>query len=183
MSTVFSGGWSWACYAFMVGYLRRSKIESAVFSSLGLTVGVATYYLFKNISPVVPAGLDAGAVAPGEGILQKIIPWTIGAFVLGAPVGLLGNLARVPEWGGLPFRLIVPLIAFYETSMRLEVEASTADPVTGMTWGAVRFVAGVTALALVGRTIWSWWHGRRGVRSARQVVPPRSASNYEHPTE
>ncbi|MFE2163709.1 hypothetical protein ACFXB3_01285 [Streptomyces sp. NPDC059447] len=173
VSAVFSGGWSWACYAFVVGYLRRSKLESIVFSSLGLTVGVTAYYLFKYISPVVPPGLDAGAVEPGEGILDKILPWTMGALVLGAPVGLLGNLARVPMWGGLLFRLTVPFIAFYETSMRLEVEASTADPVTAMTWGAVRLVACAAALALAGHTIWSWWYGRRGVRVGKPFRPER----------
>ncbi|MFE3287957.1 hypothetical protein ACFXJJ_33315, partial [Streptomyces sp. NPDC059233] len=98
-------------------------------------------------------------------------------------VGLLGNLARAPRWGGLLFRLIIPFVAFYETSMRLEVEASTADPVTAMTWGAVRLVAGAAASALVGHTIWSWWHGRRGVRSSSRAVPPLSASNHEHPTD
>ncbi|MFD7560111.1 hypothetical protein ACFV9E_37125 [Streptomyces sp. NPDC059835] len=166
-----------------MGYLRRSKLESIVFSALGLTAGVATYYLFKNLSPVVPPGLEVGAVEPGGGVLYKILPWTMGAFVLGAPVGLLGNLARVPMWGGLLFRLIVPFVAFYETSMRLEVEASTADPVTGMTWVAVRLAAGAVALALLGHTIRSWWHGRRGVRSSAEVVPPLPASNYERPTE
>ncbi|MFE6907093.1 hypothetical protein [Streptomyces erythrochromogenes] len=151
-----------------MGFLRRSKIESAAFSSLGLTVGVATYYLFKSMNPVVPAGLDASAVEAGGGGLDKILPWAIGAFVLGAPVGLLGNLARLPKWGGLPFRLVIPFIAFYETSMRLDVEASTADPLTGVTWAVVRFVAGSAALALVGLTVRSWWQGRR--RTARHSL-------------
>lgn len=164
LSLVFSGGWSWACYAFLVGYFRRSKIESALLSSLGLAVGVVTYYLFKDMSPTVPAGLESGA--SGEGLSSRILVWGIAAFALGAPVGLLGNLARVPGVGGLPFRLMVQLVAFYETSMRLTAEADGQGLVVGMTWNVIRFVAGAVALALVGHTIWSWWHARR-TRSSR----------------
>lgn len=48
VGAVFSGGWPWACYAFLMGYFRRSKIESVVLAPLGLAIGVVTYYLTKG---------------------------------------------------------------------------------------------------------------------------------------
>lgn len=159
LHVVFSGGWSWASFAFLVGYFRRSKLESALLSSSGLAIGVVTYYLFKDMSPLAPVGMESGASS--EGLLSRILVWGVAAFALGGPMGLLGNLARVPGLGGLLFRLVVPLVAFYETSMRLTVEAHGQDPAIVITWNLIRFVAGIVALALVGHTIWSWWHARR----------------------
>lgn len=51
VGAVFTGGWPWACYAFLVGYFRRSKIESVVLAPLGLAIGVVTYYLTKETWP------------------------------------------------------------------------------------------------------------------------------------
>ena len=169
INTVFSGGWPWAGYAFLVGYLCRSKIESTILSSLGLTVGVVTYYLSKESNRTVPTGMQLSHAVPvgleprtaGQVFFSSAIAWGIAAFVLGAPLGLLGNLARVPGVGGLPFRLIVPLVAFCETSMRLTAEASGQSPIVGMTWNVVRVAAGVAALALVGHTVWRWWYAQR----------------------
>lgn len=64
VSTVFSSGWPWACYAFLVGYFRRSKIESALLPSLGLAIGVVTYYLFKSMNLTIPAGMEPAASVP-----------------------------------------------------------------------------------------------------------------------
>ncbi|MFF4419671.1 hypothetical protein ACFY04_02555 [Streptomyces sp. NPDC001549] len=159
VNAVFSGGWSWACYAFLVGYFRRSKIEATLLASFGLAIGVVAYYLFKGIGVAAPNGMDVGA--SGGGSLSGIVVWGTLAFVFGAPVGFLGNLARVPGVGGLFFRLLMPLVAFYETSMRLAVEARGQGSVVEITWSAVRFISVAVALALVGHVIWSWWHTRR----------------------
>ncbi len=167
IATVFSGGWPWACYAFLVGHFRRSKIESALLASLGLTIGVVAYYALKDMSPAIPdatkpvsssMGMNPGN--PGEGISSQILVWGTAAFILGAPIGLFGNLARIPGIEGLGFRLIVPIIAFCESSMRLSVEVNNQVSAVGMTWNIIRLVAGAVALALAGRTILSWWHGR-----------------------
>ncbi|MFA7763135.1 hypothetical protein [Streptomyces sp. NRRL S-448] len=158
-NAVFSGGWSWACYAFLVGYFRRSKIESALLPSFGLAVGVATYYLLKDFSHAAPNGWEAGA--SGEGSISKILVWGTLAFVFGAPVGFFGNLARVPGVGGLFFRLLIPLVAFYETSMRLAVEARGAGSAVIITWNAVRLIAVAVAFVLVGHVVRSWWNARR----------------------
>ncbi|MGZ9930706.1 hypothetical protein ACXNSR_12495 [Streptomyces sp. NC-S4] len=159
-NAVFSGGWAWACYAFLVGYFRRSKIESALLSSFGLAVGVVTYYLYKDLGAAAPSGLEPG-LSGGGGSLSGIMAWGTLAFVFGAPVGFLGNLARLQGIGGLFFRLLIPLVAFYETSMRLTNESLGQDPVVMATWNAVRIVAVAVAFALVGHVIWNWWNARR----------------------
>ncbi|MFC9842210.1 hypothetical protein ACFWFF_37535 [Streptomyces sp. NPDC060223] len=160
MSLAFSGGWSWALFAFIVGYYRRSKVESALLASSALAVGVVVYYLFKFLNPAAPLGrvISDGS---GDELSSRILLWGIAAFVCGGPVGFLGNLARTPGIGGLWFRLLVPLIAFFETSQRLGTEADSQSPVVEITWNAIRVVAGVVAVALVGHTVWSWWCARR----------------------
>lgn len=159
VGAVFTGGWPWAGYAFLVGYFRRSRIESAVLASLGLAVGVVAYYLTKEI-----LASQGGMASSGSGS-SGIVLWGVLAFVFGAPLGLLGNLAQVPGIGGLFFRLLVPLVAFYETSMRLETESRGPSQVVLGTWTTVQYTAVAIAVALVGHTLWGWWRSRR-VRSA-----------------
>ncbi|MFJ6484898.1 MULTISPECIES: hypothetical protein [unclassified Streptomyces] len=161
VNIVFSGGWSWACFAFLVGYTRKSKVESACLASSALAVGVVVYYLLKWLSPVAPIGMTADGTV-GDGVSSGILFWGIAAFLFGAPLGLFGNLARIPGIGGLPFRLLVPLIVYFETSTRLEVEAATAGRFVEMTWSTIRVIAVLAALALVGHTAWEWVRSARG---------------------
>lgn len=58
LNAVFAAGWPWACFAFLVGYVRRSRIESALLSSSALAVGVVVYYVFKALSPAAPIGVE-----------------------------------------------------------------------------------------------------------------------------
>ncbi|NED13151.1 hypothetical protein [Streptomyces sp. SID9124] len=158
LNVLFSGGWPWVGYAFLVGYTRRSRAGSALLAALGLLVGVVAYYLFKQLYPALPAGVEAG---PAEvGISPQILVWGTVALLFGAPVGLVGNLARTPGIGGLLFRLLVPLTAYVETDQRLRGEANAQHPVLGITWAASRAAACVVAAWLVGHTAWSWWRGR-----------------------
>ncbi|MFE5491064.1 hypothetical protein ACFQ7Z_14080 [Streptomyces virginiae] len=176
VSIVFSSGWPWACYAFMVGYFRPSKIESALLASLGLAIGVVTYYVFKDIDPTIPAGMEEATSVPagvepdssGQG---QILLWGAAAFVFGAPVGLMGNVARTPGVGGLLFRLVVPLTAFFEATQRLSVEAESEGAVFALIWNVTRVAACVAAVALIGHTVWSW-----RVRRGRAAVPADAAA-------
>lgn len=163
LSIVFSSGWPWACYALLVGYFRRSKIESALLASLGLTIGVVTYYLFKDMNPTIPAGMEPSTSIPdgmevesGTSSEGQILVWGIAAFAFGAPVGLIGNVARMPGVGGLLFRLLVPFIAFFEATQRLSVEADSQGPVFAIIWNVTRVAACVVAVALVVHTVWRW---------------------------
>ncbi|MDV9199191.1 hypothetical protein [Streptomyces sp. Wh19] len=94
VGTVFSGGWSWACFAFPVGCFRRSKTEAALPSSSASAIGVAVHYLVKDLNPVAPAGADVAFQPSGGGVWSRIFIWGILAFLFGAPVGLIGNLAH-----------------------------------------------------------------------------------------
>lgn len=87
--------------------------------------------------------------------------WGIAAFVFGAPVGLVGNVARTPGVGGLLFRLLVPLIAFFEATQRLSTEADSQGMAFSITWNTIRVAAIISAVALVGHTVWSWRARRR----------------------
>ncbi|MFB7983167.1 hypothetical protein [Streptomyces vinaceus] len=176
---VFSSGWPWACYAFLVGYFRRSKIEAALLASSGLAIGVVTYYLFKEANPTIPAGVESAASVPdgmesGTSGAGQILVWGMAAFVFGAPLGLMGNVARTPGIGGLLFRLLVPLIAFFEATQRLSVEADSQGPVFSATWNVTRVAACAVAIALVGQTVWSGRVRRRdGDRPTETAAPAR----------
>ncbi|MFI1311327.1 hypothetical protein ACH4TS_14320 [Streptomyces albidoflavus] len=80
--------------------------------------------------------------------------WSVAALVLGAPMGLAGHFARRPDLLALPFRLAVPAIAFYEATMRFEVETDPGDTVGLVTWTVVRIASAAVAVALVGRAGW-----------------------------
>ncbi|MFG3662587.1 hypothetical protein [Streptomyces sp. NPDC047706] len=169
IGVIFSVGWSWACFAFLVGYSRRSRIEASLLASSALAVGVAVYYLFKFLSPNVPPGghVISGA---GDGLFSRALFWGVAAVVFGAPLGLLGSMARTPGIGGLGCRLLVPLIAFTEASMRLAAEVDNSqDRVVEMVWASVRALSAVAVVFLVGHIAWRWWHGR----PARQPAPAK----------
>ncbi|MEU9037734.1 hypothetical protein AB0D45_22915 [Streptomyces sp. NPDC048352] len=177
VNAIFAGGWSWACYAFLVGYLRRSKIESALLAPFGLAIGVTAYYLFKDLSPATPEGFGTS----GGGSLSKILVWGTLAFAFGAPVGFLGNVARIPGVGGLFFRLLIPVVAFYETSMRLDGESRGASSVVVHTWHTIRFIAVAVACALVVHVIWRWLHERRARASRPEELDPAWQATSERP--
>ncbi|RST13420.1 hypothetical protein E2C00_09635 [Streptomyces sp. WAC05374] len=168
---VFSSGWPWACYAFLMGCFRPSRIESMLLASVGLAIGVVTYYVFKDMYPTIPAGVESAAPVPagmesGASSGGKILVWGTAAFVFGAPLGLVGNLARTPGIGGLLFRLLVPLVAFVEATQRLHVEAESQGPVFTTTWNVTRVAACVVAVALMGHTVRSR-RDRRGRQHGR----------------
>ncbi|MET7511443.1 hypothetical protein [Streptomyces albidoflavus] len=69
-------------------------------------------------------------------------------------MGLAGHFARRPDLLALPFQLMVPAIAYYEATMRFEVETDPGDTVAAVTWTVVRIASVAVALALVGRAGW-----------------------------
>ncbi|MHC6625115.1 hypothetical protein ACYTFC_03205 [Streptomyces globosus] len=182
LSIVFSSGWPWACYALLVGYFRRRKTESALLASVGLAIGVVAYYLFKDIYPTIPAGttlatsIPAGMEVESSGPEGQMFVWGTAAFVFGAPLGLIGNVARTPGVGGLLFRLLAPLIAFFEANQRLHVESESQGPLFAWTWNTTRVAACVAALALVGHTVW-----RRRVRRSRASGQTEAAAPAQRP--
>ncbi|MFF5447391.1 hypothetical protein [Streptomyces sp. NPDC012888] len=166
VSIVFSAGWSWACFGLLVGFLRPPKSEAAWLAPSALALGVVVYYLLKALSPVTPIGVDGSFAPSGGGDWSKVVVWGVLAFVFGAPLGIIGNLARIPGIAGFPFRLLGPLIAFFETSWRLDVEAATAGPGVAPVWSGVRALAVLAAVAVLAHVVWEW----RTRRSRRRVV-------------
>ncbi|MFD6042643.1 hypothetical protein ACFWG7_15120 [Streptomyces koyangensis] len=152
LSLTFSVGWSWAACAFLIGWFCRTKTLAALLASAGLATGVTVYYVFKYLSPALPPGVThvtSVSLSPG------IAFWSVAALLLGAPLGLAGHLARRPDLLALPFQLTVPAIAFYEATMRFEVETDPGDAVGLVTWTVVRIASVAVALGLVGRAGWS----------------------------
>ncbi|MFD3328162.1 hypothetical protein [Streptomyces sp. NPDC058701] len=176
VSLVFAGGWSWACFGFLVGYTRKSKAESALLACPALAVGVIVYYGLKALHPAAPIGMDAADGFDTEVNTAGILVWGTAALLLGAPMGFFGNLARLPGIAGLPFRLLVPLIVCIETSSRLAAEADAAGRGAALTWSALRVIAVLVAAALVGHVGWTW-----RARRNREQVGAGSDGGTDHP--
>ncbi|MFJ8384741.1 hypothetical protein ACIQ9Q_09550 [Streptomyces sp. NPDC094438] len=153
VGVVFTGGWPWACFAFMVGYFRRSWIEAVLVAPPALATGVVVYYLAKALHPT---GLGNPIHGSAADISPMTVVWCIGAVVLGVPLGAIGYLAATPGIAGLSFRLLIPVIAFMETGWRLDTAGGSESPVASVTWGAVHAGAVAVAVALVGHTVWNW---------------------------
>ncbi|MDX2389138.1 MULTISPECIES: hypothetical protein [unclassified Streptomyces] len=160
---VFSSGWAWACFAFLVGFSRRSRIEATVLASSSLAMAVVVYYVFKFVFPAAVAGVS-GDSGSGENPISQILAWGAAAFILGAPVGLFGNIARTPGIAGIPFRLLIPLAAFYETSVRLETEAPSLGSDVTITWQVIRLVAVAAFVAVPVHGLMAW-RSRRSRRN------------------
>ncbi len=166
LNVALSGGWPWACLAFLIGYSRSSRIESTLLAASSLLVAVVVYYVFKTLNPAPPIGmtLPAGAMPVStQNLVSGTIVWGAAAFVLCGPVGFLGNLAREPFLRGLPFRLVIPLIAFVETTMRISVESDAAGSVVSTTWQVIRALAVIAAILLLRQAVME----QRRRRSAR----------------
>ncbi|MEU8435958.1 hypothetical protein AB0F18_24195 [Streptomyces sp. NPDC029216] len=155
---VLSAGWAWAALAFCVGLTRRSKAESVLLAAATLLVAVLAYYLVKlGQGEYLTADLNDPSGGTGQvswgSFLSKTFVWGLAACLAGPALGWAGNMARNSGFRGLPFRLLVPLIALIESTQRLRVEAALQGAVAGTTWNAVRLVAAAVIIALVAHTL------------------------------
>ncbi|GAB3119584.1 hypothetical protein GCM10027160_33900 [Streptomyces calidiresistens] len=168
-----SAGWAWAALAFGVGFVRASKAESAALATASLGVAVLAYYLtkaaqgeFRVVDLHHPLG-DAASFSPAS-FLANVLPWVVGACLLGPLLGLAGNLARLRGFGGLPFRLVIPVLVLVETTERLRVETPLQDGVVGATWSITRLLAVVVIVGLVAHAVLA---GRTRKSSGRPPAP------------
>ncbi|MFJ2812339.1 DUF6518 family protein [Streptomyces sp. NPDC087294] len=146
MHVVLSAGWSWAALGFGVGITRNSLAQSAVLAAFSLLAGVVTYYAVKSHQGEVDE----------TSFISKVIFWGLFAVILGSILGVTGKLAKSEGLLSLPFRLIIPLIALFESSMRLRSEATTQGQVVSTTWEVTRGVAVAAVIALIAQAITSW---------------------------
>lgn len=167
---VLAAGWSWAALAFCVGFTFRSRIRSAVVAGSALTVAVITYYVTKLAQGEYREWVNLDDPSQGThiywaGFLSKTLFWGAAAVIFGLLLGLAGNLGRNAGLLGLAFRVLIPLIAIMETSMRLSVEASSQGVVASTTWNVTRLVAVAVIVVLAVQEV--------RTRSDRAIRPAR----------
>ncbi len=169
---VLSAGWAWAALAFCVGLARKSRMESAILASASLLMAVIAYYVTQAGQGVfLTADLNAPprgtTQVDWQGFLSMMAFWCIVACVLGPFLGLAGNLARNHGLRGLPFRVLIPLVAIVDTSQRLYFDAPLQGQIATTTWSVIRLMAVAVILALVGHALITWW-SRPSARQARR---------------
>jgi hypothetical protein len=150
---VLSAGWVWAALAYCVGFSLRSRIRSAIVAGSALTAAVVAYYVTKLIQGEYREWVNLDDPSQGThiywaGFLSKTLFWGAAAVALGLLLGLAGNLGRNAGRRGLAFRVLIPLVAIAETSMRLSFEASSQGSVASMTWNVTRLVAAAVIFVL-----------------------------------
>ncbi|QOV37509.1 hypothetical protein IM697_03475 [Streptomyces ferrugineus] len=155
---VLAAGWTWAALAFCVGFACRSRVRSAVVAPAALAVGVVAYYVTKLVQGEYREWVNLDDPSQGThiywaGFLSKTLFWGVAAVVLGLLLGLAGNLGRSAGLRGLGFRVLIPLIAIAETSMRLNAEASSQGAVASTTWSVTRLVAVAAIVVLAGQEV------------------------------
>ncbi len=166
-----SAGWSWAALSFFAGMAGKSKAQSAALGVIPLIFAVVAYYLTKaSQGDFLQADLSDHTgrtmhTAWGD-FLSMTAVWCFFACILGPALGIAGHLSRNGPYR-LPFRLLVPLVAIVETSMRLGNEAPLQGGFVAATWSVTRVLMVVAVIALVGEAAFSKWR----TRSVEQVRP------------
>ncbi|XVV34927.1 DUF6518 family protein [Streptomyces sp. CA-100214] len=153
-----AAGWSWAALSFCVGISCATKRRAAALAAASLTVAVLAYYTTKAQrgeyrSPVDLRSPSSGIYFNWAEFASKTGFWCLIALIAGAILGLAGNMSRRPGVQGLSLRLLIPLIAFAETTMRIVNEASRQGAVADATWNITRGAAVAACLLLIGRAI------------------------------
>ncbi|MFI0815476.1 hypothetical protein ACH4TX_02775 [Streptomyces sp. NPDC021098] len=165
----FSSGWSWAALAFCLGMMGESKKRSTAIGVISLVVAVLSYYLAK----AGQGDFETADLSDKTGqttyfswgdFLSMSAVWCFFACLLGAALGVAGNMARNGPYS-LPCRLVVPFVAIVECSMRLRDEGSLQTSIVTTTWSVTRVAAAAIALVLVAYSVVGNW--RR--RSARRI--------------
>jgi hypothetical protein len=149
---VLNEAWSWSAMAFCVGLACASRIASATLAAASLAAAAAAYYAVQ---------LSRDAHTTSSNFLFATLAWGAVALVAGPVLGLTGNLARMPALRGLPFRLMIPLLAVVEASARLQAEVSEQGSVGETTWTITRLAAIAACLALAAHAVLINRRGRR----------------------
>ncbi|MFP8884979.1 hypothetical protein [Streptomyces mangrovi] len=155
---VLVAGWAWAALAFLAGLAQAARTDSAVMASVSLLAAVIAYYLTKlGQGEYLTADLSdptgRTTYTSWTGFLSEVMVWCLAAGVFGPLLGLAGNLARNRGLQGLPFRILVPLVAVVDTSLQLRSSASPEGEVAVTTWNVVRLAAVAALVVLVVKTV------------------------------
>ncbi|WP_095936634.1 DUF6518 family protein [Streptomyces sp. Tue6028] len=137
---VLNEAWPWSALAFCAGLACASRVASAAVAAASLAAAVTAYYAVHEQTT-------------WAGALSATLAWGAVALAVGPILGLAGNLARKRGLRGLPFRLMIPLLAVVETSARLRAEVSVQGPVGETAWSITRLAAVAACLALAAHTM------------------------------
>lgn len=112
LSIVCGGGAAWAAFGILVAaWWRRRLVLSVAAASFALATAVVAYYVADAVAADSPLAQDFG----------EMRFWTLGALVVGPPLGLLGWRARRDDtWLGLAAMLIAPLGFAGESAIYLD---------------------------------------------------------------
>ncbi|MEU1203097.1 DUF6518 family protein [Streptomyces sp. NPDC005813] len=137
---VLNEAWPWSALAFCAGLACASRVASAAVAAASLAAAVTAYYAVHEQTT-------------WAGALSATLAWGAVALAVGPILGLAGNLARKRGLRGLPFRLMIPLLAVVETSARLRAEVSVQGPVGETAWTITRLAAVAACLTLAAHTM------------------------------
>ncbi|MGW1994876.1 DUF6518 family protein [Embleya sp. NPDC001921] len=153
-----------AALAFFVGMPGRSTKRSAGAGVISLVVAVLAYYLtkvaqgeYRPINPD-PTAEQNNFVAWGA-VWSAIVVWWIVACLLGPALGWIGNISVNGPYR-LPARLLIPIMAIIETTMRLRSEAVAPDSLVTTTWSTVRVLALGVTIAVAAPAVTDRWRRR-----------------------
>lgn len=167
---VLAAGWAWAALAFCVGLAGKSKRQAAVLAGLSLVAAVIAYYVTKlaqggfltaDLRDTTGRTVDID----WSGFFSNTVVWCIAAVLLGPLLGLAGSLAHSRGLRGLAFKVVVPLIAIIDTSMRLHFENALQGSVATTTWSVIRLVAATAIIVLIGHAMVIAWRSQPTVDS------------------
>lgn len=102
-SKALNTGAVWAGLGVYVGWLWGRALVGALAAALASVGALAVHYALGNLN---------GIMEPS--IWEENLHWFAASFLLSAPLGVVGVLARRRDWLGLLCRLVVPLGAIAE---------------------------------------------------------------------
>lgn len=102
-SLLLNAGTVWAGISVLTGALMRRAIPAAVAGTLAGAGALVVHYGVGELTGAMPAGSFTSNTF-----------WFVAAFLTGAPLGLIGAVARSRTRWAVPARLVVPLAAIVE---------------------------------------------------------------------
>ncbi|KGN36867.1 hypothetical protein N803_15755 [Knoellia subterranea KCTC 19937] len=142
-SLVLNSGTAWAGISVLAGYLVCRPLASAVAGLLAGSGALVVHYGVGELTGLMPSGSFATNTF-----------WFVAAAVTGAPLGLVGSLARSCSRWGLLARLVVPFGALVEpwaVGWWMGSTQSMAEHVSDLTAAAILTAAGLGGAALIVR--------------------------------
>lgn len=152
VSKVVNSGTVWAGLLIVAGWLVRRPLPAALAGVAAGEVALVIHYGLGQVFGIYDADIWASNSY-----------WFVAALLLGAPLGLIGALARRADILGLLARLVIPAGAliepFYLGMLRPIPDLPAPDRISSIVCGVILIVGGVVGAAVV---IQRW----RGARSA-----------------